>query len=104
MGINNAPAGWSSTLDTVHGKYCWLIYIVQHNTDHDTTGRCFTFAGAVDWKSCQLKPTAQSATDLRKHERDNGLLGGAQGIHDLPSIFCVLSSVCFLSVHQQNVF
>jgi hypothetical protein len=84
--INDAPAGWSSTFDP----------ILQCNTDRDTTGLCVIFGGAVDWKSRQLKPTAQSTTELRKHERENGRLGGAQGMAWFG--ICLLSSVCCLSV------
>jgi hypothetical protein len=80
--INDAPAGWSSTFDTV----------LQRDTDHDTTGLCVTFGGAVDWKSRQLKPTAQSTTELRKHERENGRLGGAQGMPWFG--FCLLFVFC----------
>jgi hypothetical protein len=91
--INDAPAHWSSTFDTV----------LQCNTDHDTTGLCVTFGGAVDWKSRQLKPTAQSTIELRnKHMIDpsNGMsgchLGGAQGMAWFG--FCLLSSVFYLLV------
>jgi hypothetical protein len=63
--IYNAPAGWSSSFDTVHGKYCRFKYMFHHDTNHDTTGLCVTFGGAVDWKSRQLKPTAQSTTEHR---------------------------------------
>jgi len=93
--INDAPAGWSSTFDTV----------LQCNTDHDTTGLCVTFGGVADWKSRQLKPTAQSTTEFRRRPRiddSNGMsgsrLGGAQGMAWFG--FCLLSSVCFLSVFQ----
>jgi hypothetical protein len=94
-GINSAAAGWSSTFDTV----------LQCNTDHDTTGLCVTFGGAVDWKSRQLKPTAQSTTELRtKHMTDasNGMSGRMvvweelRAWHDLASVFC-LFSVCFFN-------
>ena len=92
MRINNAPAGWSSTFDIV----------LQCNTDHDTTGLCVTFGGAVDWKSRQLKPTTQSTTEFRHRPMidasigKSGRLGGAQGMAWFG--FCLLSSVCFLSV------
>jgi hypothetical protein len=76
-GLNHAAAGWSSTFDTVHDKYCRFIYMFHHDTDRDTTGLRVTFGGAVDWKSRQLKLTAQSTTELRKHQRENGRLGGA---------------------------
>jgi len=55
MGINDAPAGWGSTFDTV----------LECDTDHNTTELCVTFGGVVDWKSRQLKPTAESATEFR---------------------------------------
>ena len=102
MGINDTLAGWSSTFDTVHGKYCRFIYMVHHDTDCDTTGLCVTFGGAVDWKSRQLKPTAQLTTELRtKHMTDasngmSGRLGGAQGMAWFG--FCLLSSVFYLLV------
>jgi len=67
--IYDALAGSSSTFNTV----------IQCNTDHDWTGLCVAFEGAVDWKSKQLKPKSQSTTELRKHERENGHLGGVQG-------------------------
>jgi hypothetical protein len=94
-GIDSAPADWSSTFDTV----------LQCNTNHDTTGLCVTFGGAVDWKSKQLKPTAQSTTKLRtKHMTDasNGMSGRMvvweelRAWHDLASVFC-LFSVCFFN-------
>jgi hypothetical protein len=97
--INDAPADWSSTFDTV----------LQCNTDHDTTGLCVTFGGAVDWKSRQLKPTAQSTTELRNRhmiDTSNGMSGRMvvweelRAWHDLASVFYLLSSVCFLSVFQ----
>jgi len=93
-GINNAPAGWSSTFDTV-----------QCDTDHDTTGLCATFGGAVDWKSRQLKLTAQSTTELRNRhmiDASNGMSGRMvvweelRAWHDLASVFC-LFSVCFFN-------
>jgi hypothetical protein len=76
-GINDAQVGWSSTFDAVHGKYCRFIYMFHHDSDRDTTGLYVTSGGAVDWKSSQLKPTAQLTTKLRKHERENCCLGGA---------------------------
>jgi hypothetical protein len=85
-GIHNAPAGWSSTFDTV----------LQCNSDHHTTGESVTFRRAADWKLRQLKPTAKSTTEYWKHELENGRLGGAQGMAWFG--FCLLSSVCFLSV------
>jgi len=42
-GINDASAGWRSTFDTVHDKYCRFIYMFHHDTDHDTTALCVTF-------------------------------------------------------------
>ena len=49
-----------------------------HTGIHDApAGLCVTFRGAADWKSRQMKPTAQSSTELKKPERDNGHLGGA---------------------------
>jgi hypothetical protein len=95
MGINDAPAGWSSTFDTVHGKYCRFIYIFQY--DHDTTGLRVTFGGVADWKSRQLKPTAQSTTEHRNRhmiDASNGMSGDGMAWFG----FCLLSSVCFLSV------
>ena len=92
-GINSAPAGWSSTCDTV----------LQCNTDHDTTGLCVTFGGAVDWKSRQLKPTAQLTTELRtKHMTDasNGMSGRMvvweelRSWDGLASVFCLLFVLC----------
>ena len=107
--IKDALAGLSSTFDTVY----------QCSTNHNTTGLCVTFGRAVDSKSRHLKPTSQSNTEHRKHERDNGCLGGVQGMAWfgfwllssvfcflssvfclLSSVFCLLSSVCFLSVCQ----
>jgi len=99
MQINKAPADWSNTIDTVHGKYCRVKYIFQHN--HVTTGLCVTFGGAAGWKSRQLNPTAQSTAELRKHEWENGHFRGAQGMAWfgfclLASVFC-LFSVCFVN-------
>jgi hypothetical protein len=76
-GISNARAGWSSTFDTVHGKYYRFKCIFQH--DHNTTGLCVTFGGEVDWKLRQLKPPAQSTRELgNRHMIDasNGMSGG----------------------------
>jgi hypothetical protein len=95
---NDGPDGCSSTFDTVHGKYSRIQYIFQDNTNHNTRGLCVTFGGAVDWKTRQLKPTAQLTAELRKHKREIGHLGGAQGMAWFG--FCLLSSVCFLSVFQ----
>jgi hypothetical protein len=93
MGIKDAPAVWSSTIDTV----------LQCNTDHYTTGLCVTFRGATDWKSRHLKPAAQSTIELWRTPKindSNGMsgscLGGAQGMAWFG--FCLLSSICFLSV------
>jgi hypothetical protein len=90
--INNVPAGWSSTFDIV----------LQCNTDHDTTGLCVTFGGAADWKSRQLKPTAQSTTGFGHRpmiDASDGMSGRmVRTWHDLVSVFCLLSSICFLSV------
>jgi len=97
-GIINAPAGWSSTLDTVHSKYCRFLYMVHHEPDRDTIGLCVTFGGAVDWKSRQLKPTAQSTTEFRYRpmiDASNGMsgrLGGAQGMAWFR--FCLLFVFC----------
>jgi len=41
-------------------------------------GLCVTFGGAVDWKSRQLKPTAQSTTEFRNKpmiDASNGMSG-----------------------------
>jgi hypothetical protein len=101
MRINDAPAGWSSTFDTVHGKYCRFIYMFHHDTDRDTTGLCVTFGGAVDWKSRQLKLTAQSTTEFRRRptiDDSNGMsgsrLGGARALPALASVFCLLFVFC----------
>jgi len=95
MRINDAPAGWSSI---------FVAFLPRHtdndNTDHDTTGLCVNFGGVVDWKSRQLKPTGQLTTELRKHERENGRFGGAQGMAWFG--FCLLSSVCFRSVFSMT--
>jgi hypothetical protein len=100
MGINDAPAGWSSTFDT------FLPPDTDNdNGDHDTTGQCVTFGGVVDWKSRQLKPTAQSTTEFRNRpmiDASNGMsgrVGGAQamawfGFGLLLYVFC-LFCVCF---------
>jgi len=105
MGINDAPAGWSSTFDIVHDKYCRFIYMFHHDTDHDTTGLCVTFGRAVDWKSRQLKPTAQSSTELRNRhiiDASNGMSRRMvvweelRAWHDLASVFR-LFSVCFFN-------
>jgi hypothetical protein len=101
--INDAPGGWSSTFDTVDGKYCRFIYIFQH--DRDTTGLCVTFGGAVDWKSRQLKLTAQSTTKFRHWpmiDASCGMCGSHFGGAQVMGWFglCLLSSVCFLSVFQ----
>ena len=72
----------------------------HHDTDHDTSGLCVTFGGVVDWKSRQLKPTAQSTAEFRNRPMidasngKSGHLGGAQGMAWL--CFCLLSSVCCL--------
>jgi len=99
MKLNNSPAGGSSTFDTVHGKYCRFIYILQH--DHDTTGLCVTFKGAADYKSGQLKPTAQSTTELgNRHMLDaSNAMSGRMVIWEelrawrsLASVFCLFSA------------
>jgi hypothetical protein len=102
-GINVAPDGCSSTFNTVHGKYCRFIYMYHHDTDRNTTGLCVTFVGAVNWKSRQLKPTAQSATEfgnwpmIDASNGTSGRLGGAWGIAWFG--FCLLSSFfCLLFV------
>ena len=96
-GINVVPAGWSSTFDTVHGKYCRFIYIFQH--DQNTTGLCVTFGGAVDWKLTQLKPTAQSTikfSNTHMIDASNGMSGRMvvweelRAWHNLASVFCLL--------------
>jgi len=70
---------------------------------------CVTFGGAVDWKSWQLKLSAQSTTELRnRHMLDasNGMSGRMviweelRAWHGLASVICLLSSVCFLCVFQ----
>jgi hypothetical protein len=79
--------------------------MVHHDTDCDTTGLCVTFGGAVDWKSSQLKPTAQSTAEFRNRpiiDASNGTsghLGGAQGMAWfgfclLSSVFCLLFDFC----------
>jgi len=78
-----------------HNPWVGLRGCVWESNDAPA-GLCVTFGGAVDWKSWQLKPTAQSTTELRKHERENAHLGGAQGMAWFG--FGLLSSVCFLSV------
>jgi len=108
-GINVTPAGWSSTFDTVHGKYCRFIYIFQHDTNHETTGLCVIFGGAVDWKSRQLKLTAQSTTELRNRhmiDASNGMSGGMviwdelRAWHGLASVFglCLLFVICLFFI------
>jgi hypothetical protein len=89
MRINDVPAGWSSTFNTVHRKHCRFVYIVQH--DHNTTELCVTFSGVADLISRQLKPTAQLTTEHRKHEWENGRLAEAQGMAWFG--FCFLASV-----------
>ena len=101
--INDALAGWSITF------YTFLPRDTDNdNSDHDTTGLCVTFGGVDDWKSRQLKPTAQSTTEFRHRpmiDASNGMsghLGGAQGMAWFG--FCLLSSVGFLYVFYGLVF
>ena len=99
-GINDTPAARSSTFDT-----CLWCDTDNVNGDHDTTGLCVSFGGAVDWKSRLLKPTAQSTTKLRnRHMTDafNGISGRMviweelRTWHDLASVFCLLLVWCLL--------
>ena len=93
MEINDAPACWSSTFDTV----------LQSNTNHDATGLCVSFGGAADRKSTQLKPTAHSTTKFR----DRPMLDASNGMsrrmvgweelrawHGFGSVFCLLFVFC----------
>jgi hypothetical protein len=64
----------------------------RSSCDRNTTGLCVTFGGAADWMSRKLTPTAQSTTELRKHEWENGRLGGAQGMTKFG--FCLLFVIC----------
>jgi hypothetical protein len=98
MRITDAAAGLGSIFDTFLPRDT-----NNDNSNHDTTGLCVTFRGAVDWKSRQLKPTAQSTTEYRHWpmiDTFNGMygshFGGAQGIAWFG--FSLLSSVWFLSV------
>jgi hypothetical protein len=105
-GINDGPAGWSSTFNTVNAKYSRFIYMFHPETDHDTTGLCVTFGGAVAWKSRQLKLTAQSTTNLRNDHMIDAFKGMSGGMviwnklrawHGLASVFGLLFSVfCLL--------
>jgi len=58
MGISDTPASWSSSCNKV----------IQHDTDHNRAEQCVTFGGAVDWKSRELKWTAQSITEYTKRQ------------------------------------
>ena len=82
----------------------------RSSCDHDTTGLCVTFGGAVDWNSRQSNPTAQSTTELRNRHMIDACNGMSRRMvvweelrawHGLASVFCLLSSVCFLSVFQR---
>jgi len=84
---------WRFTWFELYLRYCCSMQYWSH-----TARLCVIFGGAVDWKSSPLKGRAKSTTELRKHERENGCLGGVQGMAWLG--FCLLSSVCFLSVFQ----
>jgi len=97
MGINDTSAGWISTFDTPY----------QLNTDHDITGLCATFGGAVDWMWTQLKPTAQSTTNFGNTMWFTPAMPGAGDwsfgrssehsmVSLLCSVFCVLCSVLYL--------
>jgi len=108
MRINDVPAGWSSTLVAFHPPDTDNV-----NSDHDSTGLCVTFRAAVDWKLRQWKLTAQSTTELRDRHMfvtSNGISRGMviceerTAWHGLASVFCYLSSVCFLSVFYGFVF
>jgi hypothetical protein len=102
--INNAPAGCSSAF------YTFLPRRTNNdNSDHNTTGLCVTFRGVDNWKSSQLKLTAQSTTEFRHWpiiDTSNGLggshFGGAQGMAWF--CFCHMSSVRVLSVFYGLVF
>jgi len=85
----------------------WLEQYLRYSSSMQYRSRynglCVTFGGAVDWKSRQLKPTAQSTTEYRHWpmiDASNGMcgshFGGAQGMAWFG--FCLLSSICFLSV------
>jgi len=87
--INETPAGWSSSYDTV----------LQFNTDHDTMELCINCVGAVEWKSSQLMPAAQLTTELRNRhmiDASNGMRGGMviseelRAWHGLALVFCLL--------------
>jgi hypothetical protein len=102
--INDTPAGWSSTFDTVHGNYCRCIYIFQPY--HDTTGLYINFGWAVDWMPRALKPIALSTTE---HTNRNAIdatdymsrriviCEESRAWHGLASVFCLLSVfyLCF---------
>ena len=100
----DTAADCSSTLDTVHGKYCRRIYINHHDTNHNGRGLCVTFRGAVGWTPRQLKETAQLTTELRnKHMIDafHGMSGRMvvweelRTWHVLGSVLCLFSGCHF---------
>ena len=95
-GINGVPAGWSSTLDTVHGKYCKSIYCPMLQQD------CLLplvelFTGISDSSSHQHTRLPSSGighnSRFQWHEWENSHLGGAQGMpwcgFCLQFVFCL---------------
>jgi hypothetical protein len=70
MGINNVPAGWSSTFAKMLPRDT-----DNTNSNHNTNGLCVNFRGVDDCKSRQLKPTAQLTAELKGSHRIDTSIG-----------------------------